>query len=154
MTSENERERHAVHLRLTDDDDFSMYAMEFDVTLLSKELGRLVSAKEKSAEALLEALYTLAESHPEMHDVAEAAEKCGVPVLEVTANAYAAMPDELFRKWFDVLWDRFWDRTGGDETVGDMWKALESEGFPKEAFREECVRRGIIQQEVSDGQKA
>lgn len=53
------------------------------------------------------------------------------------------MSDADFEKWFDMLWTRFWT-SDGDETVGQMWEALEREGFPKQAFHDECARRGII----------
>ena len=74
------------------------------------------------------------------------ADACGVPVLEITDEfeSKSKMPEEEFRKWFNLLWNRLWSDAPREETVGEMWTHLVSQGFPKDAFYDECRRRGII----------
>ena len=56
----------------------------------------------------------------------------------------AKMSEEEFRKWFNMLWNRLWSDAPREETVEEMWTHLVSQGFPKDAFYDECLRRGII----------
>ena len=83
------------------------------------------------------------ESRETAVDVADA---CDVPVLEVRNEfeSKSKMPEEEFRKWFNMLWNRLWSDAPREETVGEMWTHLVSRGFPKDAFYDECRRRGII----------
>ena len=76
-------------------------------------------------------------------DVADA---CDVPVLEVRNEfeSKSKMPEEEFRKWFNMLWNRLWSDAPREDIVGEMWTRLVAQGFHKYAFYDECRRRGII----------
>ena len=69
-----------------------------------------------------------------------------VPVLEDRDEfeSKPKMSEAEFRKWFNILWNRLWSDAPREETVGEMWTHLVSKGFPKDAFYDECRRRGII----------
>ena len=75
----------------------------------------------------------------------DVADTRGVPVLEIRdeSESKSKMPEE-FRKWFNLLWNRRWSDAPREETVEEMWTHLVSQGFPKDAFYDECLRRGII----------
>lgn len=77
---------------------------------------------------------------------ADAADACGMPVLKVRDEvaSKSKMPEAEFRKWFNMLWDRLWSDAPREETVEEMWTRLVSQGFPKDAFYDECRRRGVI----------
>ena len=76
-------------------------------------------------------------------DVADAR---SVPVLgdRDEFESKPKMPEEEFRKWFNMLWTRLWSDAPREETVEEMWTRLVSQGFPKDAFYDECLRRGVI----------
>ena len=74
------------------------------------------------------------------------ADACDMPVLKITDEfeSKSKMPEEELRKWFNLLSNRLWSDAPREETVGEMWTHLVSQGFPKDAFYDECRRRGII----------
>lgn len=134
-------------IRLTDDDGL-VWPREWDVALRPDEESRLRWAVEQPAEILLGTLVELdmPRGDSAFNEMYDAAERCGVPVMEVLGGCGSRpeMPDAEFRKWFDVLWSRFWSKTREDETIGQMWESLISQGFPKDEFYDECRRRNII----------
>ena len=76
----------------------------------------------------------------------DAADARSVPVLEDRDEfeSKSKMSEEEFLKWFNMLWNRLWSDAPREETVEEMWTHLVSKGFPKDAFYDECRRRGII----------
>ena len=69
-----------------------------------------------------------------------------VPVLEIMDEfeSKSKMPEAEFQKWFNIIWNRLWSDAPREETVEEMWAHLISQGCPKDAFYDECLRRGII----------
>lgn len=56
------------------------------------------------------------------------------------------MTDEEFRHYHKILWDAMWNPESPYKSmpIEKMWSSLEQEGFPRERFRKELERRGIL----------